>query len=474
MIKTNKFLEFLLIIVLSISISSCVQNDDFTVPDGINTEENKGLEHLLTSGATEISMADLKAKYINNNNTPVLLETDIYIKGYVSSSDRAGNFFKELFLQNAPENPTSGIKIIINQVETHNQYNMGREVYIKLKGLYIGEERVGNGVITLGGTLQTNQFGTAVKRFTESQRIQHLFRSATTEELVPVQLNFSQVNGSHVGIYVEFKDVEFADNLVGKRFFDSAQDFDTLRLLQSCSGSIGYSNFVLETSSFASFKDILLPTGNGMISGIITKTFDGSALVIALNAISDINMSQARCTASTIADFHIAYKEDFESARANATLNFSGWTNFNEYGKVKWKEKNHDGNGYAEFSSFNSWDSSNIAWLISPGFDVGANSKILLNFKAAQHHVVSPNNTLEIMISTNYDGTNVLDAKWISVEAAVPSQHHPWYQFVDSGLIDLSSSTGTLHIAFKVTGSGTIDSLGGAYQIDELLILVAD
>ena len=78
------------------------------------------------------------------------------------------------------------------------------------------------------------------------------------------------------------------------------------------------------------------------------------------------------------------------------------------------------------------------------------------------------------MISTNYDGTNVLDAKWMSAEAAVPSQHHPWYQFVDSGLIDLSSSTGTLHIAFKVTGSGTIDSLGGAYQIDDLLILVAD
>ena len=448
---------------MSISVISCVQDDDFTVPGDLGTEENKGLENLLASGATEISIADLKAKYTNNNNTPVLLETDIYIKGYVSSSDRAGNFFKELFLQNAPANPTAGIKLIINQVETHNQYNVGREVYVKLKGLYIGEERVGNGVITIGGTTQTNQFGTAVKRFTESQRTQHLFRSANTAKLIPLPLNFSKVNGSHIGLYVQFMDVEFVDNLVGKRYFDPAQDFDTLRLMQSCSGTIGYSNFILETSSFAAFKDDLLPTGNGTISGVIAKTFDGSALVIALNEISDINMIQDRCIASTIEDFDIVYQEDFESARASATLNFEGWTNFNEAGKVKWKEKNSEGNGYAEFSSFNSWDPSNIAWLITAGFNMDGQSNVLLNFKAAQHHVVSPNNTLEVMVSTDYDGSNVLSATWIPIDASLPSQNNPWYQFVDSGLIDLSSYTGNLYIAFKVTGSGTNDSLGGAF-----------
>ena len=103
-----------------------------------------------------------------------------------------------------------------------------------------------------------------------------------------------------------------------------------------------------------------------------------------------------------------------------------------------------------------------------------AASKVLLKFKAAQHHVVSPSNTLEVMVSTDYDGTNVLEAKWISVEAALPSQHDSWYQFVDSGLIDLSSYSGILHVAFKVTGSGTVDTLGGAYLIDDLLILAAD
>ena len=474
MVKINKILAFITILAMSLVLNSCVQDDDFTVPDGLNAEENKGLAALLASGALEISIADLKSKFINNNNSAILIDTDIYIKGYVSSSDRAGNFFKELFLQNAPENPSAGIKLIINQVETYNQYNIGREVYINMKGLYIGEERVDNGVVTIGGATETNQFGTAVKRLTENQRKQHLYRSSNTERLLPLNLNLSLVSGNHIGLYVQFKNVEFADNLSGKRYFDPAQDFDTLRQLQSCSSNVGYSNFTLETASFASFKDDLLPTGNGTILGVVTKTYDGSKLVLGLNEVSGVNMTEERCIPLTIEDFEIIYEENFESARKNSVFNFNGWTNFAEAGNPKWREKNVDGNGYTEFSSFNSWNPSNIAWLITPGLDIDSQSHVYLKFKALQHHVVSPNNTLEVMVSTDFDGINVLTANWIPVDAALPSQHTPSNQFVDSGLIDLSSYTGILYIAFKVTGSGTNDSLAGTYQIDDLLILAKD
>ena len=474
MIRTNKFLSFLPAILMSVIIISCVQDDDFNVPEDLGIEENKGLDALLSSSATEISIADLKAKFAGNDHKALEIDTDIYIKVYVSSSDENGNFFKEIFLQNSPHNPSAGIKIIIDQIESYNQYNRGREVYIKLKGLFIGEERVDNGIATLGGATVTNQFGTAVKRLTESQRTQHLFRSTTSSDLVPLELTLSQVSVNHIGLYVQFNDVEFLDKLSGKHYFDPTQDFDTLRLLQSCSGTIGYSNFTLETSRFATFKDNLLPMGNGTILGVITKTFDGSNLVLGLNDVKDVMMTANRCSPTTIDDFDIVYKEDFESARANSTLNFEGWTNFNEAGKIKWKEKNADGNGYAEFSSFNSWDASNIGWLITPAFYGDAQSKILLNFKAAQHHVVSPNNTLNLLISTDYNGTNVLSATWNNLEVALPTPDTPWYQFVDSGLINLSSFSGTFHIAFKVTGSGTIDSLAGAYMIDDLVILAAD
>lgn len=471
MMKTAKIIALFVSVVMGITLVSCIQDDAFSVPHTLNFEENEALDALLASDATEISIVDLKAKFAGNYYLAMPIDTNVYIKGYVSSSDRMGNFFKEIFLQDAPENPTAGIRIILEQVESHTQYNIGREVYISLKGLYIGEERVGDGLITIGGSTETNQFGTAVKRLSENQKMQHLFRSSTTFDLIPLPLNLSQVSAKHIGLYVQLMDVEFADDLAGKRYFDPTQDFDTLRLLQSCTGSIDYARFILKTSSFALFKDELLPTGNGTINGVISKTFDGSALVLELNDLTDVNLVNTRCLPLTLDDFEQVFYEDFELAASSANFSFEGWVNYVEVGNVGWREKNTDGNGYAEFSAFNSFNPSNIAWLITPGFDTDIYPQVFLTFKAAQHHVESPHNTMEILISSNFDGINVLDATWLPIEAALPTQYHNWYEFIDSGLIDISAYSGILHLAFKVTGSGTITNMAGSYQLDDLRIL---
>lgn len=461
----------ILILIVMVAITSCVQDDDFTVPDNLGVEENKALESLMGSDATEISIAELKLKYVNNYRKPVWIDTDIYVKGYISSSDKEGNFFKEIFLQDAPINPVSSIKVILNQVETYNQYNFGREVYIQLKGLYIGEERVGNGLITIGGEIATDQYGTTVKRLTENQRTKQLLRSKNTLELSPLPLNFSDINENHLGLYVEFNDVEFSDDLEGLRFFDPAQDFDTLRTLQMCSNNIGYSYFNLETSSFASFKEQLLPSQNGSIKGVISKTFDGSELVLALNGLKDINMSKGRCIPTTIEDFNIVFEEHFESVIEDTELDLEGWANFAEKGHVKWKALSSEDNSYAEFNPMGSGNAANIGWLILPSYHKNLRSSAYLNFQAAQYDVRSATNVLDVMISTDYDGTNILAATWQHLEATVPTQSSPNHAFLDSGLIDLSPYEGILYIAFKVTGNGRTTSKSGAYLIDDILIL---
>jgi len=475
--KTNKFLAFFTIIAMGFAVTSCVQDDDFTVPESLGTEENRGLEILLAEiNADEVTLMDIvdvKDLYTTAGDTPIFVENGLAFKGYVSSSDQTGNFFKEVFLQDSPDNPTTGIKLIINQVDSYNQYNVGREVYVRLTGLYIGEERVGSDVITIGGTTETDQFGTTVARLTENQRATKIFRSETTAEIVPKVQSFSQISSEDIGVFVKFENVQFADNLNGARYFDPSQDFDTQRTLQACDG-FGYSNFKLETSSFASFKEALLPTGNGSIAGVIAKTFDASAFILALNNLDDVNMEGSRCAPLSIDDFTVVYEEDFESAVNNTNLDFTGWTNFAEAGTFKWREKTFSGNGYAEFSTFNSGSPSNIAWLITPSFDMDAQENEFLNFKAAQHHLDSPNNTLEIFVSSDYDGTNVLATTWIQIDAAIPTQSNDWYEFVDSGLIDLSSYTGNLYVAFKVVGSGTDTTLDGAYQIDDVVLLATE
>ena len=165
----------------------------------------------------------------------------------------------------------------------------------------------------------------------------------------------------------------------------------------------------------------------------------------------------------------VVYSENFQEAVDGTDLDIAGWTNFAQAGTKLWKEErftdNGIENGYAEFSSFGTNQSSNIGWLITPALNLDGAAK-KFSFQAAQHHLSSVNNTLQILISTNYNGSDVMAATWTPLQAIVPTQANDWYEFVNSGAIDLSAYSGTVHIAFKVTGNGS--TLTAGYQIDNV------
>ena len=51
------------------------------------------------------------------------------------------------------------------------------------------------------------------------------------------------------------------------------------------------------------------------------------------------------------------------------------------------ERKTYSGNGYAEFTPFNSGSPVNLAWLVSPELDLDANPNSGVAFKVAQHHL---------------------------------------------------------------------------------------
>ena len=465
--KINKISTLLLAVISSITVVSCVQDDDFSIPESLGNEENAALTALLNDGSTNlISVAQLKGQFVYGTATQIV--SDIYVKGYVSSSDQTGNFYKEFYIQDAPLNPTAAFKVALNQVDSYNQFNFGREVYIKLKDLYIGEIRSRDGVITIGGL--TNPQGDEVEGLTANQVPLHIFRSNITEVITPLISKFSSINDYNIGMYVMIENAQFPQNLDGKSYVSPLDDFDTQRIMESCDG-FGYANFILETSSFANFKNVILPSGGGTISGIVSKTYNGSDLVLALNSLDDVKMDGAKCSPLNIDDFDVVFEEGFDSSVDNTDLDIAGWSNFSEEGSELWTEQVYSGNGYTEFSTYLSGDNVNIGWLVSPGINMDAQENEFLNFKNAQHHLESADNTLEVFVSTDYDGNNVLTANWIPVSANLASMSDSWYTFVDSGLIDVSNYTGTLYVGFKVTGSGTNTLLDGAYQLDDFKIL---
>jgi Domain of unknown function (DUF5017) len=164
--------------------------------------------------------------------------------------------------------------------------------------------------------------------------------------------------------------------------------------------------------------------------------------------------------------------EDFTSNTTDgAVINLAGWTNFAEAGTVKWNQGIYYSDKYAEFSSFQSGQSVNIAWLVSPKVNVESNSK--LAFDVAQAYVSTAANSIELLVSTDFDGTNVTAANWTVVNFTKPPLNFDTnFDFFSSGLIDLSAyANQDVYLAFKVKGSGTNTSLDGTYSIDNVRII---
>jgi Domain of unknown function (DUF5017) len=175
-------------------------------------------------------------------------------------------------------------------------------------------------------------------------------------------------------------------------------------------------------------------------------------------------------------DFEIApYKpqvfgESFPEGEINFNLvfDFPGWVNFAETGTKKWVEREFEDDGFIQFSPFGSGEASNIGWAITPKFNLDSTTGEVLIFQSACNFVDNPANKLEVFISTNFDGTNVLAATWTQLNAVVANNTTNGYVYIPSGEIDLSTYTGDVNIAFKVTGNGT--TLDGLFQVDKIKI----
>lgn len=440
----------------------CVQPREFEVPATLGNEENQRLRVLLQAIETEdkalVSIDQVKALYVGDEALEIT--APLVVKGYVVSSDASGNFFKELYIQDHPSEPTAAMKVVVDRRELHNKYNQGREVFIDLKGLFVGESRTGDGVIAIGGHKNDDDEVEAIR---ENHANEILLRGQNPS-VAPMPVLLSELSDAHIGMFVAIEQTHFALAEQGAPLVDPFDNFDTQRTIESCEG-LQKTEFLLETSSFADFAQMPMPALGGTIQGIITKTFNGSDLVLVLNQYQDLMLDQQPCSLpDTI------FEEDFQHIDHNTDLDLEGWTNFAEAGNRLWIEEIFGDNGYTEFSSYQSGDLLNIGWLVTPPIDMDEHSEEILVFQTAQHHLSSADNTLEVFVSTDFDGTDVLSATWTPVAAHLASMADDWYDFVSSGEIDLSAYTGRLYIAFKCVGSGTNTQLDGGYFVDDIRV----
>lgn len=178
----------------------------------------------------------------------------------------------------------------------------------------------------------------------------------------------------------------------------------------------------------------------------------------------------------------VVYKEVFDPnfIQEDEYLVIKDWTSFAQVGSVKWTEQDDDENGYIQFTTFGSTtgDVSNVAWAITPKINMDNSVNEILTFKTAAEFVTDANNKLEVFISNDFDGVDVLAATWVPVVNAniaglstnLPTGSADGVLNINSGQVDLSTYTGNIHIAFKATGSSTNSNLDGSLRVDEIKI----
>ena len=142
------------------------------------------LKLLLSQGATpdRLIFANPVKKYEE-------ITTDEIIRGYVISNDEAGNFYKQLVLQDE----TGGIEMRIDIVDLFSVYPPGRQVYVRLKGLWLGDF---NGLVQLGAAVTGSGNDRELVRIPETIASQILVTGTFGNVVPPNVLTINQLNNN--------------------------------------------------------------------------------------------------------------------------------------------------------------------------------------------------------------------------------------------------------------------------------------
>jgi hypothetical protein len=387
---------------------------------------------------------------------------DDIIEAYVVSSDESGNFFKSISFQTlaTATKPAMGFSVPVDASNTYIDFRLGNKVYLKMKDqytdIYYGGMRIGSIYVNT-----YNEGGVGRISPNDYKKVLNASCTMMSEELLVRQISIPDLlQVSNINTLVELSEVQFTKDAIGRHYYEESNDVGG-GTNWSLTDRLG-NQVLFRTSSFADFADELVPDGSGKVRGVLTKF--GSDYQLLARSEKDVVF-----TGSAAVPF---FAENFQSVETNTKLNLPGWINLVQKGTKFWLGTLYAGNGYAEFNTTGTKVASNIAWLISPKIDMDLHTKEVLTFRSAQHHldVDSPLNSLEVYLSNDFDGLNIAKATWIPLKVVLPIQATPWYQFVGSGGIDLSSYTGKINIAFKYTGSGKNLALDGSFQVDDVQI----
>jgi Family of unknown function (DUF5689) len=449
-------------------ILSCLSDDSYEVPKGEPTVLDIPPEQIITINALRSAWA----QEVSNNGNAILTFSDDneekHVEGYVVSSDESGNYFEEIILQDRPEDPTTGLKLLIDSSPLYGRYNIGRKLYVELKGLSVGLD---SGVFSIG----IDNAG-SLSPIAEASMDDKIKRDTLIVDMIPSPLSFSEFSFDKTNIFARLTDVQFHRNEVSGNnpltYAGEPEDqYDGERTLESC---LNGQTLLFSTSTFSTFKSQELARGKGSIDGILLYDFFGEHLIFKVNTLNDINLTdEDRCDPefftcdSSGSGQDIIWSENFEDGNTIESYENAGWTNSNlEGGTTKWLLGNFDGNNYVQITGFNSGESPIRSWLITPEINLDSSEKeeLKLNIQTSYNTGIA----LGLYFSNDFNG-DISMATWQPLDMYIPNGPSGGFgTFQTVGPINLSCIEGDFHLGFLYEGSDP--DLTTRYHLDAITI----
>ena len=278
--QINKWIALLISVVL---IASC--NRQFDQPP-VNAEPEVDVT---------MTIMELKARYTAIGDFKRIDDNQV-ISGVVIADDRSGNFYKQIIIQDE----TGGIPVLLEGNNVYTQYPVGRKVFIKLKGMMLGD---------YGGTIQVgldssrssdgrylNMDGIPQALF-EQYIIKGSFNNTVVPKIVKPSDFTKNINDPLLSALVQIENAEFREADTAKTYGNanpqavSAVNFT----LRACNNA---TPIVLRNSSYARFAQINVPNGNGTITGV-PSIFNGT-MQLFIRDTSDVSFNNPRCGTQSI------------------------------------------------------------------------------------------------------------------------------------------------------------------------------
>lgn len=455
--------KYYLIFILSLGcFISCVKTDDFDLPEF--DDSNFEFE-----GATT-TISSVKGHYnMETEEIYTFQNTGVAMEGYVVSSDEAGNFYKELILQDRASEPTAGIQVLVDDNALFTTYEFGRKVFIKLDGLSLG---FNHGVLQLG--IQNRGDVVAIPRALIED---HIIRTSEKLPIEPLRVEIDNFSDQYKNLYILLDNVQFDRNLVRdeKRFSfasETTDEFDGIRQLESCESG---ATTMVSTSTFADFRSLLIPQTSGSVEGVLTRDFYDDFYNLVINNPEAIKFGEGErcdpdflfCGENSSPGIETIFEEGFETITTLRMLETRGWTNKNVSGGSElFKPGTLTGNRHVRISAYNTVENSIEAWLVTPPIDLTTSSNEVLSVDLRSSF---DNATiLRVLVTTNFTG-NPLTTDWTLVEAKIPvgPSNQNAAQFLRSH-IDISCLEGTVHIGFHYQGGSAEKTT--TYDIDNIRV----